>query len=321
MVIYERSETYVHYITLRDRDGTLTDPSSVSLTITSPCDTVLLDEGSMASLSSGVYYCNYDLLSTAIYGEYSALVTATDAGVVSKFTEKFYVMPWNIIDEIRTYSQQGVKKISDDDLSLIAWNAFKEVMHRVGEYHRHERLCRCVDGVCQCDSSAECACGCCGVSPICSDGYQLDHTPIMDFNMDGNVHGCECDDASDECHNDICGIWIDNEGTCSNISVQIVSAVCGHIKVFQADCVTAIPVSNQGIFVNYHSTWQSFDSQIFKKAVVYLASYEVAIITNLSSKKVSGCDERGRVSFTQRLWDRYITLIEGISKPNFAGGR
>lgn len=276
----------------------------------------------MASSSSGVYCYSYNLLSTAIYGEYSIKVKAVEGGDTSIFTDKFFVLPWNIVDEVRTYSQQTIKKISDDDLSLICWNAFKEVIQRVSEYHFHEKLCKCVDGVCECDSNVECgACITVASSPICSDGYQLNRKPIMDFQMDGNVHGCECDDTNDECHNDICGIWVDGNGVCHDIGVQVVDATCGHIKVFKDDCVTAIPANNKGIFVNYHSTWESYNEQLFKKAVVLLASYELAIISNLSSKKVSGCDEHGRLSFTQKLWDSYIASIEAISKPNICGGK
>jgi len=320
MTIYQREETYIGTATFKDDDGTLYYPDTVKLTITSPCGTVLLDGQSMTSNAAGTYVYNYQLLDSASYGEYSTSIKSEYSSATNIDVEKFFVLPWNIVDEVRTYSQQGKKKISDDDLSLISWNAFKEVVHRVSEFHFHERLCICVDGVCQCSSNAECAC-CGSSSPICSDGYQLKYTPIMDIQMDGNVRGCECDDAADECHNDICGIWVDGDGVCSNVAVEVVSATCGHIKVFQSDCVTAIPVDNQGIFINYRSTWESYDSQLFKKAVVLLASYEVAFITNLTSKKVSGCDEQGRVSFTRILWDRFITQIESISKPNIGSGR
>ena len=322
MAIFERGESVFHQVTLRDTAEALTDPSSVSITITSPCDTVLVNSASMASSSSGVYSYSYLLSDTAVYGEYDIVVKAIDGADTSTFTEKFFVLPWNIIDEIRIYSQQTKKKISDADVALIAWNSFKEVIQRIAEYHYHEKLCRCVDGTCQCSSNAECG-GCISTesSPICSDGYQLDTTPIMDLQLDGNVHGCECDDALEECQNDICGIWKDGDGVCSNIAVEVVDATCGHIKVYQADCVTAIPASNEGIFVNYYSTWESYNEQLFKKAVVLLASFEIATISNLSSKKVTGCDERGRVSFTDRLWNRYITTIESISKPNIGSGR
>ncbi|GAF70889.1 unnamed protein product, partial [marine sediment metagenome] len=299
--------------------GNLYYPSSVSLTITSPCGITLVNAQSMTSNAAGIYSYGYQLLGTAIYGEYHVSVKTEYSSATNIDVDKFFVMPWNIVDEIRTYSQQGTKKISDDDLSLISWNSFKEVIQRVSEFHFHEKLCTCIDGTCCCNADIECGCNC--TSPICSDGYQLKNTPIMDFQFDSNVHGCECDDTLDECHNDICGIWVDNAGLCSNISVEVIDATCGHIKVYKDDCVTAIPADNKGIFVNYHSTWKSYNSQLFKKAVVYLATYEVAMITNLSSKKVSGCDERGRVSFTQLLWDNYMRIIEGISRPNIVGGR
>lgn len=322
MAIFEREETYTHTITFRDDDGALYYPTTVELTIKSPCGTLLVNEQSMTSNAAGVYSYGYQLLDTAIYGQYSVSVKSEYSSATNIDTNKFFVMPWNIVDEIRTYSGQSIKKISDDDLSLFAWNAFKETIERVSEYHFHEKLCTCIDGVSQCCSNVECTgCGFAESSPICSNGYQLKHTPIMDIQMDGNVHGCECDDATEECHNDICGIWVDNDGICSNVSVEVIDATCGHIKVYQSDCATAIPTTNKGIFINYHSTWESYNSQLFKKAVVYLASYEIAVLTNLSSKKVSGCDERGRVSFTDRIWNRYQSIIESISKPMIYGGK
>lgn len=321
MTIYERGETYTHTAEFKDGDGTLYYPDSVKLTIKSPCGTVLVNEQSMTSNAAGIYSRGYQLLDTAIYGEYSVSVESVYSSATNIDTDKFFIMPWNIVDEIRTYSGQSIKKISDDDLSLYAWNAFKETMQRISEYHFHEKLCECINGACCCDSNIECACGCNGISPICSDGYQLKQTPIMDFQFDGNVHGCECDDTAEECHNDICGIWVDNNGLCSNISVEVIDETCGHIKVYKDDCVTAIPADNQGIFVNYHSTWKSYNSQLFKKAVIYLAVYELALQFNLSSKKVSGCDERGKVSFTDRIWNRYQSIVESISRPMIGGGR
>jgi len=322
MAIWQREETYTHEITFRDDAGDLYYPSSVSLTITSPCGTVLVDAQSMASNAAGVYSYGYQLLDTAIYGEYSASVKSEYSSATSIDVDKFFVMPWNIVDEIRTYSGQTIKKISDDDLSLYAWNAFKETMQRVSEFHFHEQLCTCINGISQCCSNVECdGCSWASSSPICSDGYQLKRTPIMDLQFDGNIRGCECDDTADECHNDICGIWIDGDGICSNIAVEVIDATCGHIKVYQDDCVTPIPVDNHGIFINYHSTWKSYNSQLFKKAVIYLAAYELSLLFNLSSKKVAGCDEGGRVSFTDRLWTRYQDLIGLISRPMISGGR
>ena len=135
MASYERKETYVSTISFLDDSGTLYYPTSVKLTLTSPCGTVLVDEQSMTSNAAGEYSYNYQLLDSAIYGEYSTSIAAEYSSATSIDTDKFFVMPWNIVDEVRTYSQQCTKKISDDDLSLIAWNAFQEVSHKVSEFH------------------------------------------------------------------------------------------------------------------------------------------------------------------------------------------
>lgn len=321
MTIYERSETYVHDIEFINDSGSHYDPDEVKITIKSPCDTVLVDDTTMTKTDTGIYTYSYTLLDTAIYGQYSVSVKSTEGTDVAIESDKFFVMPWNITDEVRTYSQKTIKKISDDDLCLIVWNAFREVSHRVMELQYREKLCCCMDGICSCSNKIECNCCCGDSSPICSDGYSLNHAPIADFNNDKNVHGCECDDSADECHNDICIIWKDNDSVCHNGAVEVVNAECGAIKVFKSDCSTPIPSDNKGIFVTYHSTWESYNLQMFKKAVVLLATYELAIQTNLTSKKVAGCDERGRVSFTDKIWNRYLTIIESISKPMIGGGK
>ena len=130
------------------------------------------------------------------------------------------------------------------------------------------------------------------------------------------VYGCDCDDLDE-----ICVTWINEDSECSNGKVEVKNRECGEIIVYQYDGVTAIPTNNKGVFVTYYTFWESFTTSKFKKAVVYLAVYELALQFNLSSKKVSGCDERGRVSFTDRIWNRYQFLVESISRPMIDGGR
>lgn len=325
MAIYERNESYVHYISMRDRNKDLYDPDTTVITITSPCGTILVNGSAMTQESTGVYYYIYTLTSLAIYGQYTVEVKATVGTTISTFREKFFVMPWNIVDEVRTYSGMTKKKISDDDLSLIVWGAFKEALNKTMEYHYHEKICCCIDGACNCCGKIECDNDCCCddivSSPICGDGYQLKHAPIGDWSTvtDGTVRGCECDDDNDECHNDICGIWIDSNGNCNDAAVEVVDATCGHIKVYQSDCSTAIPTTNKGILINYHSTWRTYELIRFKKTVVYAAWYELAIRENLSAKKVSGCDESARDKILQRIENKYIDMLDSIREPMLGG--
>lgn len=321
MTIMEREETYVHSITFQDDSGTNYDPNEILITIKSPCDTTLVDGVAMTKSETGVYTYSYNLLSTAIYGQYSVSVKSTVGTDITIESEKFFVMPWNLVDEVRTYSGKTIKKISDDDLSLIVWNAYRDVTNRVMEYHYREKLCISIDGQCGCGSNIECDNLCCTASPIYGDGYRLKHTPIADFNGDGSVHGCECDDSNDECQSDICVIWIDSDGFSHDGGVMVTNFATGEIKVYKDDCSNFIPSANKGIFVSYHSTWYSFTLSQFKKAVALLATYELALQFNLSSKKVSGCDERGKVAFTDRIWNRYLATIESISKPMIGGGK
>ena len=320
--ICERRETYFHTITFYNSSSQLTDPSSVSFYLTSPCNVVLVDLGHMVKQSTGVYQYEFNLSDSSIYGQYNAEVRITDGTTHQIFPDKFFVMPWNIVDEVRSYSGDSEKVINDDDLSLIAWDAFREVIHRLTEYNYHEKLCCCIDGTCSCCGDIECGDSCCcddlSTSPICSTGYKLKHSPIADWQQDGNVRGCECDDSTDECHNDICGIWIDSNGNCHDVAVDVIDSTCGHVQVYQSDCSTAIPADNKGILLNYHSTWKTYENVLFRKAVAYLAAYEVAIRKYLGVKR-TGCDERIINLLLQRLWERYRDIIDSISRPAIGG--
>jgi hypothetical protein len=281
---------------------------------------------SMINDSTGVYYYNwYQIGSNAIYGQYNVTVTASDGDIDSVFSDKFFVMPWNIQDEVRTLAGMTLKDIDDDDLSLIVWNAFRETINEVMEYHYHEKLCCCTNGVCSCGNiECSCDCGCQGLcsSPICSDqgrSYKLKHTPIGDWQIDTHVRGCECQDANDECHNDICGIWMDHNGVCSDVAVKVINATCGEIEVYQVDCATNIPSNNWGIYINYHSTWRTYSLEIFKKAVMYLAYYELAMREFLQSKKVSGCDEKARLGVLDRIHSKYRDKLDEIRRPMLGG--
>lgn len=273
----------------------------------------------MINCSPGVYNYSYDLSSDAIFGQYEVIVKATKDGDVSIIPEKFWVMPWDIQEEVRSLTGMSTKKISDDDLSYMVWNSYIEVRDKAMELHYREKLCCCVDGICSCCGNIECDCICGTGSPTTCSRWKINNYPIADFNNDNNIHGCECDDASEECQNDICLIWKNSDGECQDGAVKVEHADCGEIKVYQSDCVTAIPSTNEGIFVTYRSTWKTFTMPKFKKAVAYMAAYELAVRYNLVSKVVPGCNEHAKVSFTKMLWNRYRNILDSICKPAFSG--
>jgi len=314
MAIFERNETYTHEISFMDDDGALYYPDTVKVTIDSPCGTTVVNGQTMVSNAAGVYQYGYLLPNDSPFGEYSVSVSSEYASATNIDSEAFFLLPWNITSQIRTYSGQTAKKISDDDLALYAWNAYREVFFRVLELHHNERLCCCLGGTCSCCGSMECDCVCGCSSPACTT-FKLDNGSLF-VASENVVYGCDCDDTDE-----ICVTWVNEDSECSNGKVEVINKECGEIKVYQYDGVTAIPSTNKGIFVTYYTYWESFTTSKFKKAVALLAAYELALLFGLSSKQVSGCDERSRVSFTDRVWNRYQSLIDSISKPIFGGGR
>lgn len=324
--IYTRDDSYYLCLTLRnstceDSISVVTD-ATMNVTIRNPCGTVKVNNQSMTHSSSvdGIYTYCYEIPSTALYGEWEVDISAPSDCAIT-WQENFFILPFNLTAQIRRLLGADAKKIDDHELAEEAWYAYIEVRDRVLEYNYREKLCCCVDGTCSCCGKVECDCICGTSSPVTCDRWKLKNNPIADFNNDDNIHGCECDDASEDCQNDICCIWKDSDGECHDGAVKVNNASCGEIQVYQDDCVTAIPSDNEGIFVSYYSSWRTFTISKFKKAIAYLAAYEIALKYNMVTKIEAGCDERSKVSFADRLYIRYRDVIDSMSKPNIEGVR
>jgi len=88
--IFEAGETVVCSITVKDSDGTLTDPATsmnISAEQISPYSAVL-SSTSMTKDSTGTYH--YDLqTSTFAIGNYKVIYTATNSSRITKHTDTF----------------------------------------------------------------------------------------------------------------------------------------------------------------------------------------------------------------------------------------
>ena len=121
-LILERGDTYTHRIKIKDPDDSyaLIDPSTVSFSIYDPCNVNLVDAEAMTKDGTGLYHYDYDLDSSATYGMYRVLVTATSgSGEVTITTARIYLLPWDIIGQVRW--QAGIseeKSIDDEDIYL-----------------------------------------------------------------------------------------------------------------------------------------------------------------------------------------------------------
>ena len=259
MSIYQRGETYVHRVTIKDRNGIKTDPSTVSETIKDPCDYILVNNMSMASSAVGEYYYNYNLSSNATFGRYKAQVVATSAGGnKAVFNAEFFVMPWDGVDDVRqTMGCKDEKSISNDDISSILWNCYVLALYDVHEHHYLEQPSGNVDT---------------GYSYNGSNvSFQTRFYPIADINGDGTVSGNNV-----SCSSDMDGYWIDTNGHYQRAIIKMKKYQYGEIEIYQSNGTSAIPSTADGLFIDYWVRYHGYNQTLFEQAVVRLTCYEIS---------------------------------------------
>jgi uncharacterized protein YfaS (alpha-2-macroglobulin family) len=75
--IYYQGETVGLKATVKDADGTLTDPSTVTITIVDPTGTEKVTDSAMTKKSTGIYQYDYTIASDAVAGIWTSEVKAT----------------------------------------------------------------------------------------------------------------------------------------------------------------------------------------------------------------------------------------------------
>lgn len=300
MSIYERSETFVHRISIRDRNGLKVNPSTVSETIYDPCGTILVNSLSMSSDATGEYYYNYNIPANAYYGKYRTKVIAKTSGAnTAIYEDKFYIMPWKIERDIRQITGISEKKsITDDDLSDIAWNTYKYALRDVFCHHHKDSPCGNPATGATFDGS--------------NTSFQTPSYPIADINGDGVVTG------TTTCGYDMTGWWINSNGHRSECSIMVTQSDNGEITIWKDDGVTPIPADNNGVYIDYWVEYDSFDDDIFKRAVSYLASHEVINRFNeLDRTTIADLNSNRPIIISNpiRFMNEYRRYISMIRKP------
>lgn len=302
MAVYQREETYYHWITFRDRANTLYDPTSVSITITNPCGTVKVNALLMTkdAPGDGVYYYKYDIPVDAVYGEWDVKVTATDVADSSTFKDKMFLLPWDAVDQVRELSGITSKKsISDDVIARIIWEAYGETLDKVYKLRKDETF------LCNPNTGAWID----GVNKI----FQLKNPPIADYDGNGTVEGL----STGTCTGDISLLWKDVNSTCSIGKVVVNNAECGNVTLTQSDD-SALPANLTWAKVTYHTEWYTFKEELLRKAVAYLAAYECLIrFTELKGTTQADLNPNV-VKFNVRrktLDAKYKKILRLIKKP------
>jgi len=301
MAIFEQNETFTHWITIRDRTGVKVDPTTIVESIYDPCNNAILTDQSMTSDSTGVYYWDEQLSSTATFGKYRVVVkTTAGAGQTSYLEDEFFIMPWKLEKDIRrTTGVDDEKSIEDDDLSHIAWKSYQQALRDVFNHHYGETPSGNPDTGVGFNGSNTC--------------FQTSYYPIADKNGDGSVTG-----SDSSCGTDITGWWINSAGHRTKAIITVTEENNGEISVYQSDGATAIPSTNEGVYLDYWSEYESYDLDLFREAVVNLASHllmqRLKEVDRVTLGDLSGNAPIVEVN-SRRFWNEYKRIINLVRSP------
>jgi len=259
----------------------------------------------MTSDATGEYYYNYGIPASAMYGKYRTKVVATSAtGNKAIFEDEFYIMPWKLEKDIRQISGiSETKSISDDDLSDIAWHSYKYALRDVFTHNYGDTP----------NGNPDTGAGFDGSNTV----FQTKHYPIADINGDGDVTGW-----TSSCASDITGWWINNAGHRSECSISVVESNNGEICIYQTTGSSPIPSDNEGVYLDYWSEHKDFDTEIFRRAVSYLAVHEVVNRFNELDRTTIADLNSNRpivISNPLRFMAEYKRYINMIRKPRVDG--
>jgi len=303
---YIRGDGYLLHLTIRDNLlKTASTPSSVKIEIDDPCGFNILASTDMTSGGSGVYSYDYTIDSSATYGKYEVTVSTTT--YTQKEVYSFYLFPWDVEDEVRGLSGIGQNKsISDNDLNEIIWESYKEAKAEVYEIRSNVKPKPCWSS---CDAYNYCING--------SNTTFFIPEPVADYDGDGLVKGW----GEQSCGTDITGYWKDCNGYRYAVKITVQNADNGRLTVTQLDG-TAIPSTANGVWFNYHTESNSYDDNIFRTAVMYLAAHK-CILRFGELERASSADlavaQNIKYVDPMRMYNYYRKLMKIIRVPNISG--
>lgn len=312
MTTYQREETYYHWITLRDNAGALYDPSSVSITITSPCGVVKVDLLAMANDSPGVYYYAYNIPADATYGKWKVNVTASDVGESTIFPDRFYLFSWNAADRVRSLTGIGQQKsISDDDLSDIIWRAQEEVSKSIYVHHYNESVrCSCCN--------ENCKCGTC-VSSI-FDGTNKTFWTQQGYLADRDGNGAVEGYGESSC-TDVFMSWKDCNGGCHTGYVVVDDEICGKLTL-TSNGTTAIPAAYAWVKLEYWTRARGWTETLMQEAIEYLAAHKILLRFGELERATSADNVAAQnIKYVNpaRMYKEYRRIVRRIKDPVVGG--
>jgi len=256
----------------------------------------------MTKEDTGEYYYNYDISSTATYGRYSVQAIGTSAGANKAiFNSEFFVLSWDASKDVRQLTGIGdTKTISDTDMENIVWMSYQESLRDVYEHHHKEKPSGNPDSGAGFDGT--------------NTSFQTYHYPIADSDGDGSVYGY----GETSCGTDISGWWIDNAGSYNKCWITVSKEQNGEISIYQDDGSTPIPSNNEGVYLDYWSSYGNFDETLFHQAVNYLTAHNVMLRLKEVDRVTLGDLARNTPIIEKdanRFYKKYRSLLKKVSKP------
>ncbi len=286
MAIFERGETYIQQRKFIYND-VLTAVTSAEMTIEYPCSSGATTIA-MVSSATGIYDSSWNIPSDATYGEYQVTITALVGTAISTFISSFYILPWNIIQQVRSVS--GIKQsndISDDDIAIICWNAYVEVREDAFLQHIDEKVNPC---------------------SLDTPNYYVCQRIEEDYLV--------CDEEA------ISGWYIKDCTGKAYLTVTIEDATLGKIKVLDEDGEELCGADDCRMYVSYRTHGKAFNELLFKKALVYLASHEIVLrFTELDKVTLADLHSNAPIVLAapNRLFDQYKKTMRKIRQIKVGG--
>jgi len=291
--IIERGDTYLLDLKFRE-DNAAVNPDSVLYEVTFPCDDGSANGSCSTTATTGRWDGAYSTDSAATYGEYRVKITAVYETNTYVFETFFYILPWNISQHVRSVS--GIKQsndIDDKDIAIICWNAYLEAKEHVFKRVINE--------------------------PLKVDAYHcINGTNTEFFSRRDNIvtDHIVCDE------NIIDGTYVDGNGDKQQLTTSVDTAITGELTISDKEGNALEPNDCCCPTINYRIKSHAFSEQLFKKAVVYLASHEIILRFNeLDKATLADLNSNKPIILANpdRMYNKYKKTISTIKKLKVGG--
>ena len=290
--LIQRGDNYYLDVKFRD-DGTAVAVTSASITVTYPCSSGSDTASLVTTPTTGRYDGGSEVSSSATYGEYRVSIEVSYDSKTYQFETFFYVLPWNIVQQVRAIS--GIKQsndISDKDIAIIAWNAYIEAKDDCFKYIFKET--------------------------IKTDGYhKIDGSNKVFYA--GNMFLVDDHTVCDE--EAIKGYYLTTSDEVEDLTISITDGEIGKLSIADKDG-NALTGETCNVWYSYRIQSEKFREQLFKKAVVYLASHEIVLRFNeLDKATLSDLQSNSPliIASPKRMLQQYKKTLKKCKKLKVGG--